>query len=201
MKYTSRVDGTEILVPINPKLRNAIMISGGLDSAVLLAILVSNGVTPTTYTIDKSDGSYYNTIKLIDWMNTKWGWAISHPMKVGNTQLHHSEQGKSAVIEILDNNWCDLLYNAINQNPPELEDLPGAPNRKINNPSKKLAIPFFHLQKTHIIDLMFQLNLQELSDHTHSCTEQTEGRCGVCWQCTERKFAFGKLGFLDTGKF
>jgi hypothetical protein len=201
MNYTSRVDGSIIELPIDKDIHNAIMISGGLDSAVLLAMLASNGIMPTTFTVDKVDGSYNNTIKLIDWMNGRWGWTIPHPQKVGNPKLHHSQQTRSAVIQVLVHNMCDRLYNGINQNPPELQHLPGAPDRTINNIPDKLVIPFFKLQKIHIIDLMFQLGFEELSEHTHSCTEQTEGRCGKCWQCTERQFAFSKLGLTDTGTY
>ena len=154
---------------------------------------------PITYTIDKKDGSFNNTVNLINWVNDRWNWNIPHPIKVGDPTLHHSQQGKSAVIEILTNNLCDVLFNAINQNPPELNDLIGAPDRTIKNQPKNLITPFLKLQKTHIIDLMFQLGLDELSNHTHSCTEKIYGRCGVCWQCTERKFAFDKLEMTDTG--
>lgn len=199
MKLTSRVDGTEIDIPVDLKLRNAIMVSGGLDSAVLLAIIASQGIMPVTYTIDKKDGSFNNTVKMIDLMNSKWGWSIPHPVKVGDPALPHSQQGKSAVNYILQNNLCDRLYNGINQNPPELSDDPWAPDRTINNKPVKLVIPFFSLQKIHIVDLMFELGYEELANITHSCTERTEGRCGVCWQCRERQLTFDKLGRTDTG--
>jgi 7-cyano-7-deazaguanine synthase in queuosine biosynthesis len=53
--------------------------------------------------------------------------------------------------------------------------------------------------KDEIIQIMFDEQQEELMNITHSCTEQKNGRCGKCWQCTERAWAFDKLGKTDTG--
>jgi 7-cyano-7-deazaguanine synthase in queuosine biosynthesis len=199
MIYTSNIDDTEVDITINRDLKYGIMLSGGLDSAVLLYLLYDQGVEDIKiFTIDKVDGSSVYANKVVEHFNRKFGIRLPQPIMVGDPSAHHSLQSRTALNDIFANHEIDILYNALNKNPPELDELEGAPVRATQAPPK-VELPFIDLYKTHIIDLMYETGQEDLLNVTHSCTEQPVGRCGKCWQCGERAWAFQKLDKTDTG--
>jgi hypothetical protein len=178
-----------------------IMLSGGLDSAVLLYLLISqnNQIKIQPFTIDKVDGSMMYVNSIIGHFNKKFNLSIPHTIKVGDPTLHHRLQSKSAVKDIFKNYNIDILFNAINQNPKELSNLPGAPLRDTKSDNPKIVFPFVNLLKTDILKIMFDNDQGDIAEITHSCTEQKVGRCGKCWQCTERSWAFSQIKKSDPG--
>jgi 7-cyano-7-deazaguanine synthase in queuosine biosynthesis len=62
-----------------------------------------------------------------------------------------------------------------------------------------LFFPFNHTKKSHTIDIMFQLGVEEISNLSHSCTETMTGRCKQCYHCKERAWAFEAMDKVDTG--
>lgn len=176
------------------------MISGGLDSAVLLYLLYANGLyNLPVFTIDKLDGSLDHANAVVNHFNSKFNLNLPRPIIVGDPSVHHRLQSTTAVIDIFTNHGVDVIYNALNKNPEELNNLPSAPKRTTTQPPK-MILPFINLYKTHIIDLMYEFEQEDLLDITHSCTERSVGRCDICWQCQERAWAFTKLNKKDTGK-
>lgn len=199
MIYTSNIDGKQIIIDISHNIKCGIMLSGGLDSAVLLYLLYANGVRNIqTFTIDKADGSAFHAGRVVDHFNQKFIININSPILVGDPTVHHSLQSRTALDDILTNYNVDLIYNALNTNPPGLTNLSGAPKRATSAPPR-VVLPFIDLYKTHIIDLMYELKQEDLLNVTHTCTEQNMGRCGTCWQCGERAWAFSQLNKTDTG--
>jgi 7-cyano-7-deazaguanine synthase in queuosine biosynthesis len=91
------------------------------------------------------------------------------------------------------------LFIGINQNPPELDSLPGAPDRDKKSNDPKIIFPFVDMYKDQILQLMYENDQEDLIDITHSCTEQQVGRCNRCWQCQERAWAFRRHNKQDTG--
>ena len=59
--------------------------------------------------------------------------------------------------------------------------------------------PFALVDKRHTLHLYELLQVWDLIKLTHSCTHRTEGRCGECYNCTERSWALEELGFSDPG--
>ena len=211
MKITSRIDGTEIGFDLDTDKRYGILLSGGIDSAVLLfAILAeyqqrNTGPSIQIFSIPKSDGSTARVPGIIEYLNSRFGFSIpTQPTFVGDTALHHNEMNVSAFEEIFNSGkyQVDFLFNAVNQNPPEPFKMRGTYPNRVTAPSAsgKSIRPFLMLHKTHVMDLMAQLGAEELLNLTHTCTEQTEGRCNVCFQCDERAWALTQLGITDTGK-
>jgi 7-cyano-7-deazaguanine synthase in queuosine biosynthesis len=199
MIYTSELDGKQIEITIDKNIKYGIMLSGGLDSAVLLYLLYINGATNIQpYTIDKADGSSMYASRVVEHLNRKFGIRLPLPILVGDPSVHHSLQSRTALTDIFTNYSVDLLFNALNKNPDEMNELPGAPKRATSAPPK-VVLPFVDLYKTHIIELMYELGQEDLLNVTHSCTEQSIGRCGECWQCQERAWAFKQLSKQDTG--
>lgn len=181
--------------------RYGILLSGGLDSAILLYLLVS--VNPEIkiqpFTIAKTDGAYMYADPIIDHFNKKFNLSIPKTIIVGDPTVHHRQQSTTAVKDIFEKFPVDYLYIGINQNPPELANLPGAPQRATKSPDPKISFPFVELYKHNILEFMYNAQQEDLIDITHSCTEQQHGRCNVCWQCTERAWAFKQLDKIDTG--
>jgi len=173
------------------------MLSGGLDSAVLLYLIINQqpSIKLQPFTIDKTDGSSLYVNKIVDHFNKKFNLSIPYTIYVGDPTAYHRLQSTTAVIDIFNNYSVDYLFNGINQNPPELNNLPGAPKRDKESKDARIIFPFVNLLKTDILKIMFKEKQDDLIHITHSCTEQKIGRCDVCWQCTERAWAFSQLGY------
>ena len=178
-----------------------LLLSGGLDSAILLYLLIKNNpkIDLTIFTIPKHDGSALYAGPVVDHFNKKFKLFIPSPIFVGNPDAHHTEQSTIAITEIFATHKIDYLFMGVNTNPPELNDLDGAPKRKLTSSSPKLLYPFAHMLKDEIIKIVFDESQEDIINITHSCTEQQLGRCNRCWQCTERAWAFKQLDKPDTG--
>ena len=95
------------------------------------------------------------------------------------------------------------MYFATNQNPTydfDYSQYPEGsyPARVKTSPHPKIVMPFIKLYKNEILKLVFDHGQEELLKLTHSCTEQKTGRCGRCFQCNERAWAFRQLDKLDS---
>ena len=178
-----------------------IMLSGGIDSAVLFYLLIRSNpaINLQPFTIAKADGAALYAGPVIDHMNRKFGLSIPSTILVGNPTVYHRLQSTTAVKEIFDQYPVDHLYIGINTNPPELADHPSAPIRSKRSLDPRIIFPFVDLYKDRILEIMYAEGQEDLIDITHTCTEQQYGRCGVCWQCQERIWAFRQLNKTDTG--
>jgi tRNA(Ile)-lysidine synthase TilS/MesJ len=187
---------------LDQNLRYGIMLSGGLDSAILLGLLIleNKNINIQPFTIPKIDGAILYADPVVEFINCKFQTDIPETIKVGDPNVHHRAQSKTAVKEIFEKHQIDFLFIAINRNPEELSSLPGAPLRDTRSDNPKIIFPFVDLLKTDIIKIAVENNLNDLFDITHSCTEQQIGRCNICWQCTERAWAFSNLLLTDSGK-
>jgi hypothetical protein len=212
MIILSRVDSTEIKIEVEESKQYGIMLSGGLDSAVLLYFILLDAkqknltLDITPFTIIKYDESYKFVNLIIDYLNNLVGCSIPYTTLIGNPDTRHDLHSINARKEIKNiKPKLDHLFSALNQNPPftlkcvkELGWTP--PNRLTSNLSIFEITPFLDLYKTHIVDLADQYGLHHLFELTHSCTEKTNERCNVCFQCEERAWAFKELNLTDTGK-
>lgn len=189
-------------IDLDINLKYGILLSGGLDSAVLLYLIIKDYplIDIQPFTIPKHDGAILYADPVIDHFNEKFDLKIPKTIAVGDPDAHHRLQSKTATKEIFEKYIVDKLFIAINQNPPELTDLPGAPRRDQKSNDPRIIFPFVDLYKDDILRIMINEQQEDLSEITHSCTEQKIGRCGICWQCTERRWAFSQVGFQDIGK-
>jgi hypothetical protein len=186
---------------INVSKKYGILLSGGLDSAVLLYLIIKQAPTVNLqpFTIPKYDGSAIHASMIIEHINRKFSLSIPQTILVGDPDVHHTKQSTTAIQEIFQHYSIDYLFMGTNTNPPELDMLNGAPRRILKTSDPRLLFPLADLIKDQILKIMYDEGQEDLADITHSCTEQQLGRCGICWQCTERKWAFEKLGIIDTG--
>lgn len=180
--------------------RIGVLVSGGLDSALLYYLiqsLVSDSYTVTPFIINRpNDGSSTYAQPVIDYVNS----VLNKQPQVG-TLLHitedDSERQVSAGMRNLVNHNVNISYIGL------IETLPihciGVPEPYVPMDTDRFVYPFKNLNKSHIVDLVYQLNQEELFNITHSCVYK-QNRCGMCNRCNERHWAFTKLGLVDPGK-
>jgi len=196
---------------LSPKLQYGIMLSGGLDSAVLFYLILSDARSKNLnlniqpFTIPKFDGSYLYIQNLLEYFKKHFDKDIPDTIHVGDPTVYHAEQSKTAVVEILEQHpYIDYLYFATNQNPSHDFDYSkyppgGFPNRVKGSDHPKIQMPFIDMYKDEILKFVFDNCQEELLLLTHTCTERKTGRCGQCFQCNERQWAFDQLGKIDPG--
>jgi arginyl-tRNA synthetase len=211
MLLVSKLDEESIEVTVSKNLRYGILLSGGLDSAVLLFLLMTEyknlNLEPNIkiFTIPKTDGSYLYVPRIISKINEKFNSNLGPTTLVGSPHDHHTAQVKNATKDIFKSNTVDELFIATNQNPPEEEfdflQFKNGANVRSKEVTNWIHKPFFALRKSHIIDFMYQLNAEELATLTHSCIKMTDTRCTVCFPCKEREWAFFKNRKEDLGIF
>lgn len=204
MEIQSRIDGKQIVVSLQQNSTYGIMLSGGLDSTVLLYLMLQScpAAAIQPFYIAKHDGSFAYIDGIIEYMNMLFNIRMPTPIKVGSPDIPHSQINQVGIKHVLFKYpEIEKLYIGINQNPPQPWGDPKwqFPNRPTSNTSPRLEMPFIQLYKTHIIDLVDQFKIQALADLTHTCTEQVTGRCLKCFQCNERMWAYETLGLKDTG--
>jgi hypothetical protein len=203
MELLSRLDSKKIVVNLQQNAKYGIMLSGGLDSAMLLylVLLENKNIDLQPFSIPKHDGSFRYVAGIIEYFNTQFDIKLPDTIVIGNPDVHHSQQNRVAVKELFLKYPIDYLFLGLNQNPPEPWGDPNweKPNRPSKSDNPKLLFPFIELYKTHIVDLVYEHGQDYLLNLTHTCTEQPVGRCGQCFQCNERAWAFEQLDKDDTG--
>jgi len=183
------------------------MLSGGLDSAILLFLILKEDRTTNIqpFSIPKKDDSYLFVDSILEYFERIFDRKIPRSVLVGNPEAHHTQQSRTAVEEIFQNHKdIDYLFFATNQNPSHSFDYSrysegGFPNRVKGSDHPKILMPFIGMYKDEILKILYDNKQEELLLLTHSCTERKTGRCGQCFQCNERLWAFNQLGLIDPG--
>lgn len=179
-----------------------IMLSGGLDSAVLLFALCralayhKQRVPITAYTVPRVS-SHLHAGRVRKAVIGSTGY----PFVTHNTDVDNRGSDPGAVFEGIKRVVLGApeshIFTAVNQNPPvHINGIP--PVRIQENPMPgRLRMPFLHLQKDSILEAAKSIGATHIFPVTHSCTEQEFGRCGECWQCGERAWAFRMANMTD----
>lgn len=204
-----------VQIPYRQKQRVGILLSGGMDSGLLLNLLdiACTDCTFVIFTMDKPDGSLKYSADIIKKSKLKNKWE-QHTVKGGkeNEIASLGITGKTAFRHILDDYITDLdvLYSGNTSNPPQpLVSTTAPPDRSVANKAvekyDKFEIPFIELDKAETIDLVKRLDIEWLFEASHTCTEFDVGRCYLetesihCWQCMERQWGFAENNMKDPG--
>lgn len=180
-------------------------LSGGADSAILLYLLAkeikdkNSHCTIDTFTIPRPDNGIRYSPKIAEFINNKLGVNIATPVITGNGDIDHNIVVGEAIKGILSSNQYNKIYIAENK---AQENLCSAipPTRSPHKFAwKNISMPFFNLRKSEIIEIYYVVGIEELLKLSHSCTTNTEGRCGWCYNCVERAQGFAELGKTDPG--
>lgn len=186
---------------LHPILRRpGILISGGMDSALLYYLLIRLNVEQgsthkiTPYTILRKDGSPQYVQPIIDYVHDSFGLPHIATTVVGDPTLPESRQVESGVKEVL-STTSNAIYLGI------IEELAAftigwrAPIKWTESFNRRY--PLKDLNKTHIVDLIVQFKQEKLFELTHSCN--MPGKCGSCNGCNERQWGFDQMGYTDPG--
>lgn len=192
-----------VFFPENPF---ALFVSGGFDSAVLLHLYCleakkRNKTSLNCITADRGFASIEFSQSICNWASEKHGITINHILIPIPEGMHNSREVPHAAEKVYHYGFNPLIC-AETKNPPV--ELPGtAPNRVPPNLNiQGWHFPFSELTKKDTIKLAQDLGiLEEVAVLSHTCTMTTGIRCGYCWHCYERKWAFEELGITDIGVY
>ena len=192
------------------KQRIGVMLSGGADSAVLLYLLClerrmdrsTQEIVP--FTVARPDGAWDYVKPIVEWVRNKLDLTIEQlpdPIKVGDPTVHHSQQGRTGEYEARTKYNIEHIFYGSQAHPDRaLIELPGEyPSRPASVELPGTTCPFALVDKRHTLSLYDIFDVWPLIELTHSCTAQTQGRCGECYNCKERGWALSQLEFTDPG--
>lgn len=177
-----------------------VLVSGGLDSAILYYLLLklnmeNNYFQITPYTILRKEGSKNYAIKVINHIHNLLNLNSIELNLVGNNTLPEVQQVDSGVKDILQKN--DFAFVGIIEARPEHSI--GWQRFKFY-PTQRIKYPLLNLQKSHIVDLIYQNNLESILSVTHSCAIDELVPCGYCNGCNERSWGFKEMGRIDPAR-
>lgn len=188
-----------------------VMLSGGPDSAILYYLLMKENIERRNKDTNNSL-DHYNIIPLCvpkvdgahfyaEQVNTKvcelLNISVPDILYIGNPWDRHDLIVTNAIVSCLKYDIVSRVFVADNIIPPV--KLSGCEPQRIKSTYDHVKQPFFNFTKDRILDLFYTNGVSDLLKITHSCTEQSRGRCNQCWQCNERSWAFNQLGLIDPG--
>ena len=204
IRLESNINGD--IRPVTVKLtlhrRIGVLVSGGLDSALLYYLirkltLSDDRYSVIPYTIIRNDGSSRYAQPVIDYVHEILGVEQQYATKLDIDETD-SELQVAAGMRELRNTDRNLIYIGIIQTLEE-HALHDVPKPYVPTNSERFNYPLKDLNKAHIVQLIVQLGLEKLFTLTHSCVYDIDIPCGVCNRCNERAWAFSQLGLIDPG--
>jgi 7-cyano-7-deazaguanine synthase in queuosine biosynthesis len=204
IRLESNVNGD--IRPVTVKLtlhrRIGVLVSGGLDSALLYYLirkltLSDDRYSVIPYTIIRNDGSSRYAQPVIDYVHESLGIEQQYATKLDIDEID-SELQVAAGMRELRNTDRNLIYIGIIQTLEE-HALHNVPKPYVPINSEMFNHPLKDLTKAHVVQLIIQLGLEKLFSLTHSCVYDIDIPCGVCNRCNERAWAFTQLGLIDPG--
>jgi 7-cyano-7-deazaguanine synthase in queuosine biosynthesis len=185
-----------------------VLVSGGIDSSVMLALILmarkqeQSDVPFTALNVKRGYGTEAFSAVMVNRMAQHFGVPIHYRNLDLPEGTPHHECLTTPVVPLLKLREYRMVFSGDTSNPPALEHAE-APNREpVENQDKYAGwkLPLLHCDKSHIVQLMYDLDLDFIADESHTCYAQNRLRCNVCFQCTERAWAFKMVGRPDTGQ-
>lgn len=176
-----------------------IFLSGGLDSAILAALLKKD------YNVNAYCFNQANALT--------FAHKISEILHLPLTEIHidinndrNELQRALAVVDKFKKDE-DTFYIAVTAIPDIKfsvpHDIPNRPTKKEIETNTGLKAPFADITK----DIVLNIGLNEVKEinklikYSHSCYNTNGIRCGKCFNCEERAWAFSELNVIDTGYY
>lgn len=200
-------------------MRVAVVVSGGFDSAVLWHMInklyKGTGATVKPYTVPKVDGSIRHANMMLEAYSKQNEIKRIHTTRVGIVDQTNRypdgatllEQLISGLREILyaDVPLADVVYTGASPFPQHLVEkfkLIRAPrDRNFTRGTEWEDVckqPFDALTKEQIVKIAIDEGIiDSIKEVTHSCVKQDRGRCGECFWCQEREWAFSYNAQID----
>lgn len=200
-----------IRINLDTEKRTGVLVSGGLDSAILLFLLLKEikdfnlDVDLTVYNVPNvNDGAMVYSKQVVDYLEKHFETKINLK-NVGSGSASPLQLITSPAKLLLETGEIDVLYSGQNQFPEEAKTWQAYKNAqglfKRKSPyapeSNQAKFPFIRLHKHHILEIYRQYDILDFASITHSCTTKVQGKCMECLWCKERTWAFTKLGLED----
>jgi hypothetical protein len=204
IQLESNVNGDvrSVTVKLTLHRRIGVLVSGGLDSALLYYLikkltLSDDRYSVMPYTITRNDGSSRHAQPVIDYVHEILGIEQQYSTRLEIDQPDSELQVAAGMRELHKTNR-NRIYIGIIQTLEE-HALHGVPKPYVPINSEMFNYPLKDLTKDHIVQLIIRLGLEKLFTLTHSCVYDIDIPCGVCNRCNERAWAFRQLGLNDPG--
>lgn len=193
-----------LILPTYQSRKIAVLISGGLDSAILYYMLLQENknldnlheIVP--FTILRKEGSKHFVKPVIAHVHACFDMPYIDPIVVGDNTLPEDQQVKSGLKDAWSAGFNLGYVGIIEQLPEHVLGWDKIPHL-IYNQTHRFKTPLRTLKKSHVIDLIIKLNQSGLFYITHSCDIYEIGRCNKCNGCNERIWGFDQLGISDPG--
>ena len=181
-------------------MRANILLSGGLDSAILSGILQQKGYKVKAYTFDQANSLTFAK-KISDILNIH--------LNLINIEVKNDRQEVNRAVEYLIDQDIGNIHIGITAVPKInfsiQEQIPNRPSSQIINElsAGKVIAPYANMTKDKVLQIGIDRlkNIDELIKYSHSCYRTNNIRCGECFNCEERKWAFDSVGIIDKGKY
>lgn len=190
-----------LLLPSSRKLKIAVFISGGIDSAILYYMLLKvneeleniHEIVP--FTVLRKEGSRHFAKPVVAHVNSHYKLPYVDPIIVGDNTLPETEQVKSGLQDVWKLKFDRAYTGLIQQLPEHMIGWSSIPYQQ----TQRFKAPFCHLNKSHVVDLIIKLDQSALFYITHSCDIHEISRCNSCNGCNERSWGFQQLNLTDPG--
>jgi len=182
-------------------MKKALLYSGGVESTLLLYKL-SQRINIHLYLVNRFNNPIDKALRLYNLI--KEDLQVNPPLTILDlSALEGHLQLRKAREEILKDN--DVLYVGACQYPNDehvmsllMPEYRFDFNKLRTDPN--LAAPFIEMDKSETIKEYYDLGIENYLPFTHSCGNNTDKPCKTCFNCTERKWAYEKLGLeVDYG--
>lgn len=189
----------KLVLPSDPT-QIGVMVSGGIDSALLLYlvylqnIFTGNKHDIRAYTVARKEGAKYFACAVVEQIQRSLGIPPQKPFMVGDATVYEPLQVTTGMIQAVRHGCSEVYLGVIEQQP---EHLLGWKKIQVT-PDRIFKYPLMHVTKSHIIDAVCSVNQQSLFHITHSCDSETD-RCGLCNGCRERAWGFSMMNVEDPG--
>jgi len=193
---------TENLIPKDAT-QVGVMISGGLDSTLLLYLLTKENKTRTnpvdliTLSVERKNAMVHvnRAIETVERLNN----VTIKNMVVGDPTVDSDYQVISGALDALSNKKIPLVFLATTAVPDNLHLEAGfAPPVRDPKPRTRVIQPWVLETKDQVVKYIVEHNLFDLVKVTHSCTVEDMSHCGKCFNCVERKWAFDANNASDS---
>lgn len=188
-RKTNIIQHSESVSSFFPIFKNgAVMFSGGVESTVLLyhhAIISDNPIS-ISYIGDTKQEQVVS--KLSKMISTRAGKAITNIFLLPEDKITINEIPDYAVQHL----GVVGCLGGGNKPPEHLVSLPTAPIRFSDDCMKigHLYRPFHNTTKDEVISIAERDGIMDIIKETRSCVSMVSDKCGECWFCVERKWAF-----------
>lgn len=196
--------------------RIGVYLSGGLDSAALLCLILTelqnigklHSVPVTCFTITKSDCPNFYSKQVLAKISEHFQISHIEHVILENDDVSETwtnprnEIGPNTINRVANYYPNMTVYMACNRMAPTEYITYTYPMQTDHGHSvygSHYNSPFLFLHKPQMLDIFYKLNVEHIIPYCHSCVTQEIGECGVCYSCEERAWGFTMLDKRDPG--